>query len=212
MIRYWERFLDKVHLTQQLTEEPEEPEEEPEEEAKQPDDSDDSSDDSSDSDSDFDDYNGGTDDEGDQTDPEPEQEQEPPSAPMQIDTAPKKICLTDFKPPSRGVRRNGRAPSQKEKETIRKAMIKYAGTKSREDIARLLVSDQNSAICSMHISRVIGLMKELSSPPPIWGASEEKHYERALTLKPKNAEAIMEFMNRHCIVSSEQVHARMELV
>ena len=148
MIRYWERFLDKVHLTQQLTEEPEEPEEEPEEEAKQPDDSDDSSDDSSDSsdsdsDSDFDgDLTGGTDDEGDQTDPEPEQEQEPPSAPMQIDTAPKKICLSDFKPPSRGVRQNGKAPTQKEKETIRKAMVEHAGTKSPEDIADMLISDK----------------------------------------------------------------------
>ena len=217
--RYWDRCLDAAWLTQQLTEEePEEEEpEEPEEEAKQPDDSDDSSDDSSDSDSDsdsdFDDYNaGGTDDE-DQTDPEPEQppkEQEPPSAPMQIDTAPKKT--SDFKPPSRGVRQNGRAPTQKEKETIRKAMTKHAGTMTRENIADMLISDKTRSISTMSRSRVVGLMKELSPPPPKWGASEEKAYQAALLLKPKELAAITEYMNRSdmCIVCSDQVHARMQ--
>mgnify|MGYP006077852813 FL=1 len=194
MERYWDRCTDDEHLTEQVTDDS---------------DSDSDDDDDSDSDSDDDDDNaGGTD---DQTDPEPEQppkEQEPPSAPMQIDTAPKKT--SGFKPPSRGVRQNGKAPTQKEKETIRKAMVEYAGTKSREDIARLLISDKMSTISSMSRSRVIGLMKELS-PPPIWGASEEKAYQGALLLKPKTPEAIMEYMNRSaCIACYDQVHARMQ--
>jgi hypothetical protein len=132
-----------------------------------------------------------------------EQSDEPPSSLM----APKNA--TDFKPPSKGVRQNGKAPTKKEKETIHKAMAKYATSKTRVNIADMLISDRNSSLSSMSRSRVVGLMKELS-PPPIWGPSEEKAYQAALTLKPKTPEAITEFMNRTMGTSYEQVHARMQ--
>jgi hypothetical protein len=90
-------------------------------------------------------------------------------------------------------------------------MVEYAGTKSRENIADILISDKMSSISGMSRSRVIGLMKELSPPPQIWGASEEKAYQGALLLKPKTPKAIMEYMNRSaCIACYDQVHARME--
>ena len=229
MTRYWDRrmleILDAQYMTQQIptegslreaiaiSEEPEEEEaeeEEPEEEEAD--------------DSDFDDDNTrGTDDEGDQTDPEPEPEpepeppkeqepQEPPPSSNLRDFIPQEpppsSNLRDFIPPSRGVRQNGKAPTVKEKETIRKAMseLKDSGL-TRVNIADMLISDRNSSLSSMSRSRVVGLMNQLSPP---WGASEEQVYQSALTLKPKTPEAITEFMKRIVHTSYEQVHARME--
>ena len=207
MERYWDRRMHEIlnaqYLTQQIPTEGslreaillnEEPEEEPEE--KEPEEEPEKGDDNT----------RGTDDEGDQTDPEPEppKEQEPPPSLLM---APQNAI--DFKPPSRGVRQNGKAPTQKEKETIRKAMAEFATRLTRANIANILISDQNSSLSSMSRSRVVALMKELS-PPPIWSASEEKAYQGALTLKPKTPEAITEFMNRTMDTSYEQVHGRMQ--
>ena len=140
---------------------------------------------------------------------EKEPEEEPYISRNGLLMAPKNAI--DFKPPSKGVRQNGKAPTPKEKETIHKAMAKYATSKTRANIADILISDQNSSLSYMSRSRVVALMKELS-PPPIWGASEEKAYQGALTLKPKTPEAITEFMNRtmDTDTSYEQVHTRMQ--